>query len=1335
MGSSSEKIWLERISTNTDIATNKYNKIEFNLNLNINEQTLIHDFLKQHKIRLEVLIKACWGLMLSRLGAVDYLLFGCSTPTLINKHKHDIHNSLQPIKVIIDNRITVERYIGKIQSQIAKKNILKNIPETLRYLLICKGKNKVENFLTNIDPINFPLILFANIENPSKNAIIYNENLFVKEDIIRIATYFNVLITELCTRYTEKVVSLKLLPDSEKNKILFKFNYPKFDFPVSDLNSCMHDLFKQQVLRQPDHIAITDGDYVISYKELDVASDLLAEQLMKRGVLPGKCICVCMERTPTWIMAILAIFKVGAVYIPLNPKFSNDRIKFVLQNCSPACILANDKQNIPSQHHQKFLFLTKDWNKLNLSQKTTETLPHVDLESVAYIIYTSGTTGKPKGVMVKHKSLTNLISWYQAAFNVYSQDKVSQFSSQGFGSHLCEIAPALALGASLHIVDDNTKLTPSLFFEWLQHKKITICDLTIAYVQLLFAMHWPSNLSLRLMKISGEKLIHYPTNEVKFDIWNVYGPTEATTEATYMKIHSGKINQQKLATSTPPIGKPIPGSIVYVVDQYFQPVPIGVCGELLIGGIAVSSGYINNDELTKKKFISNPLDITDTTTFYRTGDLVRWLPDGNLEFVGKVDNQVKLRRYRVELSDIENALSKATDVNEVAVILKENIHKEKSLVAYIVPNLESQRHFYHQRCIFTIDNKRFFEAITVDISKNGMTLFGITEPLSPAQYIQVKVKLPGFSGSKIVTGNIVWQTDGRCGIAYDMPASELELIQKSIDYHLSSNNVMELILNSSAKLYLKKSLQQHIPEHMVPSVYLTLMNFPLNLNGKIDLKALPPPQNFDQLLNREFIPANTFTEKKLSSIWSEILGKDKISMNDNFFDLGGTSLSAADLSVCIMREFKTPIPPKILYDLSYIPILAGYIDSKGSHYQPQPFIHEELSNDCLLSANYSPTSKLQSTSKEPKHILLTGASGFLGVYLLRDILFNTNAKIYCLIRKGQIDTAAKRLIETIRNFGLDKDINYTERRIIAIASDISFDNFGLPLEQYNSLLDKVDMIYHCGAQVNIMASYNKLRASNVIGTLEVIKFATKHYDKPIHYISTLSSAQLKNKLGQLSEEFPDENYTELFGGYATSKWVAERMLTHIKKNGLPVSIYRSGYISGDTNTGITNANDTLLLLIKGCIQMGIAPDMKEKIAMLPVDFVSKAIVGISLYQPDSSSVYHLDHPIGFLWVDLIHWINEFGYPVQLVSMKKWQEKLTGLDKSNALYPFLPYYLALPTNYCSPDADITQANSTLKKINLSFPSIDNKLLSTYFNYLIEVKFLPQPSHSNKVLETL
>lgn len=1325
------KLWLEEREVHNK-SPHHYRIAKFKLGKHCHQ--LIEQAIKQKRFTWNTLIHSAWGLLLNRFSSADYIVYGHATLTSNRANVLKIKPHITPIKSCLNEKITLKAFINKTGLQLRKKEATKvNVPDELRYLLLSHTTKKITKQKKShaasvaVDANRHPLTLLINTHDFSTLNFYYS-HAFLADGIHNLFSHLELILESLCGSLAQKAALFNLLTKEEHKKILNDWNCPRYPFDVPVLSNCIHDLFMEHSINMPDNVAIGHNEVEITYSVLNDASSWLASNLIESGIKSGDKICVLMDRSPTLIMTMLAIFKTGAVYVPINPKFPEERINFVLNDTQTKTIIVNNPEKLPEQYRQQAIVIDATWENLTYTKKHEPiSLPFVDPGQMAYIIYTSGTTGNPKGVMVRHKSLVNLVAWYRGCFNITHTSQASQFSSQGFDTFLCETIPFLGSGACIHIVDDHIKLTPSLFFSWIKDKRITICDLPTAYAQILFTMPWPENIHLKTMKIGGETVTHQPPQSFTFDIWNGYGPTETTIEATFTKFYEAhsKHNPDKIHTS-PPIGKPISNFEAYVVDKYLQPVPVGVGGELLIGGVGVAIGYLNRNDLTTKCFISHIFQKDSTEKLYRTGDLVRWRHDGYLEYISRIDNQVKIRGYRIELGDIEHSLHDHPDVSEAVVLAKEGLNGEKTLTAYVVPDLDNIRYLYQVRCILSLNKNEYLEALTEDISKNGLALSGISTPIDIGHKIEISLTLPGMNESKTLSGYIIWQQDNRCGIVFDLNDHERTMVSKSIEYYLSIHNVMSLVLSSTAKRSLRKALKKKLPEYMIPTSFVTLMQMPLTFSGKIDTKALPPPHEFEKTLQKKHTPPKTETEKSLAKIWEKLLHKTDVSITDNFFDLGGSSLSAAEFTVIILNQFHVSVPAKILFDLPYIPIIAEFIDSKGKKYSAHSMIQDEIQRDCKLQENITPTKTLSLDLNKPQNILLTGAGGFLGVFILKELLEKTDAKIYCLIRSGEFESAAKRLISTIQKFNLQDKISLSNRRIITIASDISFDNFGLPLEQYNNLLSKIDVIYHCGAQVSIMASYNNLRASNVQGTIEVIKFATKYVDKPIHYISTLSSAYKKDAAGRLIEAYPNETYEELFGGYAISKWVSEYLLTQAKARGLPISIYRSGYIFGESSTGITNLNDALLMLIKGCIQLGYAPAMKERITILPVDFVSKAIVSISQLTPDKSGVFHIDHPTGIMWTDLVAWLNHYGYKIHLIPIREWLDKLVKIPRDNSLYPFIPYYLAIKSDQQhSPDVDVTHASAALKKNGIDYPEINDALLKIYMLYLHEAGFLPAP----------
>jgi amino acid adenylation domain-containing protein/thioester reductase-like protein len=1323
----STKLWLEERENLLKDLSDPTLPQTYKFTLNKPQLGKVNKFLKENGYIWNVLVHAAWGLLLNRISTTETVCFG-STDVQIKSKIPRLSRHPKPVHSRITDQTICKQFLDAFKKQVSSKGGKTNTETNdIRYLCLKEHGVDSNSKLSQILNVSqFTLSIVYHEKDYGKFTFIYHAGYFRKHNLKRLSQYFISLLLGICRELNDKIIDIEMMSASEKKTILKKWAEPDYSFETIAEDKCSHELIVDIAAKNPSLLAISHNGDSISFADLNRQSDMLARVLIERGIKPHDKVAVLMDRTPSLIIAMLAIFKSGAIFVPINTKYPVDRIEFVIEDSQASCVLVNNASKIPGQSLIKILSLPQDWLMLP-EPSTSPVLPKVELSDIAYIIYTSGTTGKPKGVKIRHSSLTNLTAWYKNCFEIDERDRASQFASQGFDSYLCETVPILALGASIHIVDDNIKLSPSLFFDWLRDKKISILDLPTAYAQMLFTLDWPASPDLRLLKIGGETCMRYPAKAYSFDIWNCYGPTETTIEATYFKMyHANEILSNTAKHQTPSIGKIISNGEAYVVDKYFQPVPAGVAGELLIGGAGLSPGYLNREELTTTKFIANIFKPGSNLKLYRTGDLASWLPDGNLEFIGRTDNQVKISGYRIELGAIESVISKCPDVREVAVIAKETPNGDKTIIAYIAPNLDRERFLYQERCLLSIDDTHFMETITEDISRYGIALSGVADKIPIATKVKLHLKLPGFNASKDINARVIWQIDQRCGLVFDLSDAEQTVIAKSIDYFLSSHNIMDMVLSTAAKRSIRKALKKKLPEYMVPSTFVTLLEFPLTFSGKVDLKALPPPSEYEQALRKHYVAPTTETEKKMTALWELLLGRTNIGMEDNFFDLGGNSIKAAGLSVKIMNEFNISMPANILFDLPYIPILAEYIDTNGARYSTDTLIQEDIDRDKILHENIQPTGKLSTKINNPENILLTGAGGFLGVFMLNDLLISTNAKIHCLVRKGEFESAARRLGATIKKFNLSDNISLSNRRIIAIPSDLSLDKFGIPLEQYNNLAEKVDLIYHCGAQVNIMASYNSMRGSNVQGTQEVIKFATSMQDKPIHYISTLSSAYLKDANDALVEEFPTEQYHDLFGGYAISKWVSERLLTELKDRGLPVTIYRSGYISGHSTTGMTSLNDALLMLIKGCIELGFAPDLKEKITILPVDFVSKAIVKLSLAAAGHSSVFHLDHPVGMMWTDLVAWLNDYGYELKIIPMADWKLMLQGITQRNTLYPFLPYYLALPNDYHSADVRIDRAAAALKQVGLVYTEINDQLLSLYFDYLCLEGFLAKPA---------
>lgn len=1335
------KVWLEDLEIeeidSTKEKINTYSAKPIPLTHDFKKS--LTQFLSKNQLAISTLIHGTFGLLLNRYATIDDVIYG-SAQCDANKSKNlSVVSPIIPIRSTIHEEETLLKYLKNIEQELennhnnlssydSKNNIFANL---FRYLLLFSSQKKSKSKNTkyiHVDPKTYPLVLIVNSESPLELAFLYNNSHYTSGSIISLIEHFVIILQKIISDPDQLVTHYSILTPEERHELLSEWNKAKHKTNSTKKCECVHDAFIQQARKTPNNTAIVHDQTKMTYKQLDDLSNQIAHLLLQRKIHFGDTIAVLMDRSPLLIATMLAIFKIGAIYVPINSKYTDENIRFIIEDSNTHLILVNDTNRVSKDFLYKTVILDEHNSAIKHLPSQLPIVKSDGAERDAYIIYTSRTTGQAKGVIIRHSSLINLTKWYKSCFGILPRDRASQFASQGFDAFFCETIPYLITGGSIHIVDDNIKLTPTLFLSWLAQEKITICDLPTAYAQVLFNMPWPDQLSLRTLKVGGEMLTHYPSQLFPFDIWNVYGPAEATIETTFYKIYQAHSlpEEQKNKHLPPPIGKAITNSEVYVVDSHMELVPIGTVGELLIGGENLAAGYYNRPQLTREKFVRNIFNDDPDAKLFRTGDLVRWLKDGNLEFVGRMDHQVKISGYRIELSEIEIALSQYPDINEVIVIEKELVNGQKKLIAYLVPNIERIRIPYQERCLIAIDNHHYLQALTEDISKAGIAVTGATEELITGQAIQVNFKLPGANEPLWLTGKVIWQHEQRAGVQFDQTTKQKNLLQKSIEFYLSTHNLMETLQSATAKRNLRSALKKRLPGYMIPTIFSTLTHLPLTFNGKIDWRLLPPPKDFERLLERNYAAPRNQTEQEIYDIWCKLLDQESISITDNFFDIGGTPELIPELAIRLFKKFKIPIHEKILFELPFIPIIAEYIDSDGKEYTYKASIQEEIDRDAVLHDDIIPNKKLSASINNPQGILLTGAESFLGIYLLRELLNKTEAKIYCLIKKGKFESVATRLINTIDRYELSNDISLANRRIVMIESDTGRDQFGIPAELYHSLASKIDLIYHCGTDTNLVTSYNHLRMSNVQSTVEIIKFALINYDKPIHFISTLASANKMDDKGQLLEEFPDANASQLIGGYTISKWVSERLLTQLKNRGLPVSIYRSGYIWGQSDTGITSIKDSLILLIKGCIQMGYAPRWYEKIRILPVDFVSEAIVSISLLNSKKSNVFHIDNPNCIMWNDLIAWLNHYGYSIKLCSHQEWSKHLLKIGQDNALFSFLPHYLSQISPPEPHEIVMDNTMNALKKADIVYPDVNDKLLRMYIKYLCEIGFLSSPT---------
>jgi len=1075
----------------------------------------------------------------------------------------------------------------------------------------------------------FKVKLSCHRQNDSLAAEFHYDPIFLADNSIRcLAEQFYALVQSVASNPQTAIGKLEMLSDRARNQLLLEFNSTKADY---QLNKCVHQLFEEQAERSPNRIAAVCENQQITYSELNARANKIAHYLQQLGVKPEVIVGICVDRSLEAIAGILGILKAGGAYLPLDPAMPKERLALMLQNAQTPVLLTQQHliKNLPeTQAH--IVCLDTD-----IPSFSPTTFVSASGENLAYIIYTSGSTGTPKGVAIEHRQLLNYLHGIQERLNLPSGANYATVSTFAADLGHTVIFPALCSGGCLHIISQERATDPQAIAAYFQQHSIDCLKIVPSHLKALLSASNPAQiLPKKRLILGGEPLMWNLIETIQkynpdCSIFNHYGPTETTVGVlTYqVKMQGDRISQ------TVPLGRPLPNTQIYLLDSHLQPVPVGVAGELYIAGAGLARGYLNQPELTAEKFICKSLNQEPETRLYKTGDLARYLPDGNIEFIDRVDRQVKLRGFRIELGEIEAGLSHHPSVREAAVLLQENEPGNQRLVAYIVSHSK-----------------------------------------------------PSIQDSQLIES-------------------------------------------------LRSFLKEQLPEYMIPSAFVVLKALPLTPNGKIDRQALPAPSvaaNFTDT----FVGPRTPAEEILAEIWSQLLNLKQVGIHDNFFDLGGHSLLITQLLAKVRECFQVELPLRVLFEAPTVAGLAEKIAmQQGGNTAGDRTASFDINAEVVLDPAIRPATPLSEPKTEPACIFLTGATGFLGAFLLRDLLQQTQAEIYCLVRSADAESAKKRIQSSLESY-LIWDESSSDR-IIPIAGDLSQSLLGLSEEQFGVLASKIDVIYHNGAFVKFTYPYSVLKPANVLGTQEVLRLASQSKLKPVHLISTISVFSAKGESGikhvrEEDELTPGEG---LKGAYTQTKWVAEKLVEVARDRGIPVTIYRPGRISGDSQTGACNPSDLLYRLIAGCVQLGCAPDDDKLMNVAPVDYVSGAIVHLSSQKELLGKTFHLVNTQSFQMSELLGWICSMGYPIKRVSSETWQAEIinrAGNSPAHALYPLVGLFSekvsdADMAKSATLQFDCQNALKGLSGTDIICPQADASLFRTYFSYLVDRQLIEAPKH--------
>ncbi|HVG21767.1 MAG TPA: amino acid adenylation domain-containing protein [Blastocatellia bacterium] len=680
---------------------------------------------RENEITFNTLVQGAWALLLSRYGGQEDVVFGaarrCRRSSVSDADSIvGLFINTLPMRVIVRDDMRLLSWLKDVRAQhvtfreyehtpLAKIQEWSQVPNgtalfdsilifenyELNSYLQSQGSDWADRDFEIREQPTYPLELSAWAGEELLLRMAYDAVRFDVGAISRMLGHLKTLLAAMVENPDVALSSLAMLTEQERRQLAVEWNDTR---KPRTAGACVHHLFESQAGREPGAVALLSENGRLSYGQLNERANQLAHHLRSLGVGPGVLVAICLDRSPDLIVGLLATLKAGGAYVPLDPAYPKERLAMMLADARPAVVLAHGRtvNNLPPCS-VPIVCLDSERSRIEGRSKDN---PRVSMAArdLAYVIYTSGSTGNPKGVMVEHRSVVNYVNFAATEFDIKPGDRVLQFASISFDTSAEEIYPCLTRGATLVLRDDSVLASTSALLDQCAARGITVLDLPTAYWHELTARACAEGMrlprSLRLVIIGGESVLperlamwrRHVGSSVR--LVNTYGPTEATIVATTCDLTPGRGKRPTLSEATSrkaPIGRPIDNVQVYVLDRRHRLSPVGVPGELHVGGEALARGYVNRPGLTAEKFTPNPFSDDGGSRLYKTGDLARYLPDGNIQFCGRVDNQVKVHGFRIELGDVEATLARSPVVASVAVSVREGAAGDKQLVAYVVP--------------------------------------------------------------------------------------------------------------------------------------------------------------------------------------------------------------------------------------------------------------------------------------------------------------------------------------------------------------------------------------------------------------------------------------------------------------------------------------------------------------------------------------------------------------------------------------------------------------------------------------------------------------------------
>jgi len=672
------------------------------LEINSTESSTIQNFCKQNRITVNTLMQGIWSFLLHNYtgnATVNYGVTVSGRPEDLAQVEQRVGMYINTIPLItqFDPNKTIVSWLKEIQDQQLSSRehqytalqqiqqwsgiqgdmfdsilVFENYPVS-KVIAQKQWKLQVEDLRVS-EQTNYPLTLVIQSAEEIKISLGYNSQLLDEEQVVKIKDHFAQVLGEVIKHPEEQCSQINILSKDELNQ-LENFNSKPVNYPK---DKTAIEIFEQQVRTTPDSVALKFKDTELSYKQLNERANQLAHYLLNKGVTPEMPIPICINRSVEMIVGILGILKSGAAYVPIDPQYPQQRIEFMLNDIG-ANIVVTDKSSEAKFNggQTEIIDIETDWNKMD-AMETSNPRRVNQSNHLAYIIYTSGSTGNPKGVMVEHQSLVNLILAQTDHFSIDANERILQFSNYSFDASVEQIFLALLNGAALVLFEESLLFENESLRAFIVKEKITHLHATPAFLRSLGKIE---NGELKRVIAGGDICDWELRNQWKgsYKFYNEYGPTETTVTAIEY-LDSENLNHIKYSM---PIGKPLANTKVYILNSNSKKVPVGVTGEIHISGIQVARGYINLPELTSEKFVEDPFSKKEKLRMYRTGDLGRWLADGNIEYLGRIDDQVKIRGFRIEPGEIENVIIQTGLVAKTVVVSNTDLNGDLRLIGYI----------------------------------------------------------------------------------------------------------------------------------------------------------------------------------------------------------------------------------------------------------------------------------------------------------------------------------------------------------------------------------------------------------------------------------------------------------------------------------------------------------------------------------------------------------------------------------------------------------------------------------------------------------------------------